>query len=72
MRITSDPEADAAYVHLQNDSAKGAAVENVVVERGGKGDVVLDFDADGYLLGIEIIGATGLLHKSVLAAAEGS
>jgi|tagenome__1003787_1003787.scaffolds.fasta_scaffold20920868_2 uncharacterized protein YuzE len=70
MRITFDREADAAYVYLQNDIAKGAAVENVVVERVGKGDLVLDFDADGYLLGIEIIGAMGLLHKSLLAAAE--
>jgi uncharacterized protein YuzE len=72
MRITIDPEADAAYVSLQNDIADGAAVENVVVERAGKGDIVLDFDADGYLLGIEIIGATELAHRSVLATSERS
>jgi uncharacterized protein YuzE len=70
MRITFDPEVDAAYVYLQNDIAHGTAVENVVVERDGKGDLVLDFDADGYLLGIEIMGATGLVHNSILAAAE--
>jgi uncharacterized protein YuzE len=70
MRITFDPEADAAYVFLEHNIATGAAVENVVVGREGKGDLVLDFDADGYLLGVEIIGATELVHRSVLAAAE--
>jgi uncharacterized protein YuzE len=69
MRLTYDDKADAAYLELE-DIADGAVVENVVVERPGRGDVVLDFDADGRLLGVEVIGATGLLRATALDAAE--
>jgi uncharacterized protein YuzE len=69
MRLTYDAEADAAYLELE-DIAEGSAVENVVVERPGLGDIVLDFDADGRLLGVEVIGATTLLPTTVLSAAE--
>ena len=70
MRMTFDPDADAAYFYIGDEIADGAAIDNVVVERDGKGDIVLDFDANGYLLGVEIIGAAGLLHGSVLSTAE--
>jgi uncharacterized protein YuzE len=45
-------------------------VESVVIERSGRGDIVLDFDADGRLLGVEVIGAAELLHATVLDAAD--
>jgi uncharacterized protein YuzE len=70
MRTTFDPAADAAYFYLVADVAPGAAVEQVVVSRDGKGDVVLDFDVDGHLLGVEVIGASGLLDGATLAGAE--
>jgi uncharacterized protein YuzE len=56
---------DASVIALARE-----AVEQVVIERPGRGDVVLDFDAEGRLLGVEIIGATALLRSSVLAAAD--
>jgi uncharacterized protein YuzE len=70
MRVTYDGEANAAYLELEDDVGEGAAAENVVVERPGRGDIVLDFDADGRLLGVEIIGATALLRTTVLDAAD--
>lgn len=70
MRITLDTEVNAAYVAIADDVRDGDAVEQVVIERPDRGDVVLDFDAAGHLLGIEIIGANELLRESVLAAAE--
>jgi uncharacterized protein YuzE len=70
MRMTYDSDADAAYLAVEDDVAAGSAVENVVVERPGRGDIVLDFDADGCLLGVEIIGAAGLLRPTAVAAAE--
>ena len=70
MWIEYDTEANAAYVHLETDTLDGAAVENVVIERPGHGDVVLDFDADGRLLGVEVIGATELLRAATLEAAN--
>ena len=69
MRFTFDDEANAAYLEL-DVGAEGSAVENVVVERSGRGDIVLDFDGDGHLLGVEIIGATELLRTTALEAAE--
>jgi uncharacterized protein YuzE len=71
MRVTYDSEANAAYVELGDDVAGGTAVENVVVERPGQSDIVLDFDADGRLLGVEVIGATQLLRTTVLDTADG-
>jgi uncharacterized protein YuzE len=50
-------------VYVAGHEGSGAAVEQVVVERAGRGDIVLDFDADGLLLGLEIIGATALLRE---------
>ncbi|WP_269716489.1 DUF2283 domain-containing protein [Caulobacter sp. NIBR2454] len=47
---TYDPQADAAYLRL----AKGDVVESAEVSPG----VVLDYDAEGRILGIEIIGAS--------------
>jgi uncharacterized protein YuzE len=70
MRGTYDSEANAAYFGVEDNVAEGSAVENVVIERPGRGDIVLDFDADGHLLGIEVIGATELLCAAVLAAAD--
>ncbi|AEV85465.1 hypothetical protein ACWT_4443 [Actinoplanes sp. SE50] len=69
MRVTYDSEANAAYLEV-DEIADGAAVENVVVERPGRGDIVLDFDADGRVLGLEVIGATELLRAPVLDAAD--
>jgi uncharacterized protein YuzE len=70
MRVTYDSEANAAYIDIEEDIAEGSAVENVVIERPGRGDIVLDFDAAGHLLGVEVIGAMELLPNAVLAAAE--
>jgi uncharacterized protein YuzE len=70
VRVTYDSEANTAYLEVKHDVAEGSAVENVVIERPGHGDIVLDFDADGRLLGVEVIGAAELLHTAVLDAAD--
>lgn len=56
--VTRDAEVDAGYISF-TDIADGAAVEQVVVERPG-GDVVLDFDAAGVLLGVELLGTASM------------
>lgn len=63
---TFDSAADAAYWRLGGPVEPGAAVEQVVIERDG-GSVVLDFDAQGRLLGVEVIGARRLLRPTALA-----
>ncbi|MCM6763019.1 DUF2283 domain-containing protein [Rathayibacter sp. ZW T2_19] len=71
MRITYDPTADAAYVMIADRIADGAAVQQLdpIVTPGGLGEVVLDFDAGGRLLGVEILNAREVLPGSVIDAA---
>ena len=69
MRTTFDAEVDAAYITLAPETVSGRSVRNVEVESTG-GSVVLDFDAEGVLLGVEVLGATKILDESFLEAAE--
>ncbi|MFD6091532.1 DUF2283 domain-containing protein [Oerskovia sp. NPDC060338] len=56
-----DPEVDAAYIRLQ-PIGDGEAVRQIVVEDAQlHGEVVLDLDANGRLLGIELIGYRSML-----------
>ena len=47
-----------------------AATQLHSIETPGKGEVTLDFDRNGKLLGIEILRAEQILHPEVLARAE--
>ncbi len=67
MRITHDPFADAAYVYLVDRIAPGEAKRQVVVLDG---NVVIDFDENGKLLGIEVLGAGEMLRAETIACAE--
>ena len=56
MNITYDPDADAAYISIVGAIAPGEAARQVsfVEAPGSESMVTLDFDANGYLLGVEI------------------
>lgn len=69
MRTTYDAEADAAHIHLTPKTEPGRSVRNVEIESNG-GSVVLDFDARGVLLGVEVLGATKTLDAGFLETAE--
>ncbi|MBN9453952.1 MAG: DUF2283 domain-containing protein [Bosea sp.] len=57
MKSTYDPEADAFYLYF----GSSAVSESVEVRPG----IVLDFDAEGPLPGIEILDASRSLPKAV-------
>ena len=57
-----DSAADAAYLRFSSQ----AVVESEEVSPG----VVLDYDADGRMVGMEVLQANGRLPKDALAAAE--
>jgi uncharacterized protein YuzE len=71
MRVTYDPAADAAYVELAGPigGAESATTIHSITTPGDRGEVALDFDADGRLLGIEVLHASAVLPASVLADA---
>ena len=66
MPITYDPSASAAYIYIVDRTDAGEAVDTRVTEDG----LVLDFDKQGYLLGIEVLAAERVLRPETLAAAR--
>ena len=68
MRGTYDKSADAAYIYLVDAIGDGESKRQAVVEAEGlRAMVVLDFDDEDRLLGIEIIGARSALRPETLA-----
>jgi uncharacterized protein YuzE len=59
MKMSYDPQVDAAYIRL----AEGPATEGQEVAPG----IVLDFDAEGRVLGIEVLHASKTLAPGALA-----
>ncbi len=72
MRLTYDPEADAAYLLVADSIAPGEAVRQVQVpdEDSVPGQFILDFGRDGKLLGLEILFASEVLPSSALDAVD--
>jgi uncharacterized protein YuzE len=64
---TYDSEADAAYIYVDHPVPPGTAVQGVPFDTG-HGMLNLDLDADGHLLGLEIIGARDHLPPALLQA----
>jgi uncharacterized protein YuzE len=71
LRVTCDGEADAAYVHLQTAVPDGGAVVTVRVDVPG-GTVHLDLDADGRVLGLEVLAASRRAAERPRCDAAGS
>jgi uncharacterized protein YuzE len=65
MRISLDDEADAAYITFVEESLK--PLTTVPVEGILPWMINLDFDADGRLVGIEVLNARRLLPGDFLA-----
>jgi uncharacterized protein YuzE len=78
MKITWDREANAAYISLIDDQERvvGVAKHSIPLdELDGAAEIaslrslVLDFDADGRLIGIEVLAPDSVLRSSTLRAA---
>jgi uncharacterized protein YuzE len=61
MKITYDSEADALYVELRSAAQRHGSED---IEDG----VVADFDAEGHIIGIEILDASERLTQKDLTA----
>ncbi|MGN6415266.1 DUF2283 domain-containing protein [Flexivirga sp.] len=71
MRISHDREADAAYVYLVDPIGRGEAVRTHVVDLPfHPNSITLDFDVNGHLLGMEVLGAHDVLRPATLAQAQ--
>lgn len=64
MRTTHDREVDAAYVYIRHKIPPGGTARSRSI-RTQSGDITLDFDKDGCLIGVELIPASKLLPKEL-------
>jgi uncharacterized protein YuzE len=62
MKITYDKEVDAAYIYLKHPIAKGESKKTIELND----NIILDFDKDKKLIGIEILSASKVLSKKVI------
>jgi uncharacterized protein YuzE len=68
LKLTYDPEARAAYLYLT--SRETIRAEHGRTVWAEECEVILDLDAEGRILGIEILGADVLLRPETIALAE--
>jgi uncharacterized protein YuzE len=64
MRVTYDPDARAAYIYLTGSMQPGEAKRTI----SATDQINLDFDAEGRLIGIELLDPA-LLHPKLLPQA---
>jgi uncharacterized protein YuzE len=62
IRTSYDPAADAMFVWFGPEDAKSAETEEVAP------GIMLDFDSDGRVIGIEILGVRGRMLRPQSAA----
>ena len=61
-----DKEVDAAYVYLEYPIKEGSVKKTIELND----NVILDFDKDEKLIGVEILDASKVLNKKVLLEAR--
>lgn len=69
MRVDYDPQANAAYITLGDRAIeRGAAVSqsDFIPTPSGVGNIILDFDLEGRLIGVEVLSARELLDPALL------
>lgn len=70
MKVTYDSEADAAYVAIVDAARPGDAVAQVEVDDPRLlGQLVIDLDPSGRILGFEIFSAGAQVDSGTLASA---
>jgi uncharacterized protein YuzE len=71
MRFTYSERADAAYICLESPEAGSSVAKSVPCDPTEIGaDINLDFDSDGRLIGIEVLGASRHLPPTFLGDAD--
>ena len=69
MRVTYDAEVDAAYIYLESAPQPGSAVTTLSLDpREVNGEVNIDLDVEGRIIGIEVIDASRLLPAGFMQA----
>ena len=68
MNLRYDPEADAAYIQLAGEIGAGGVAKTYPCDPLEVGGMInLDFDADGRLVGVEVLDASKMLPLEALS-----
>jgi uncharacterized protein YuzE len=71
VRMTHDAAANAAYIYLVDEIARGEVTYSRVADIPmDNAAITVDFDAEGRVLGIELLGASRALRAETIRAAE--
>jgi uncharacterized protein YuzE len=71
--MTHDPEADAAFVYLAESIPQGGVAQTKLLDHYTPGaSVILHFDANNRLLGVELLGFSRLVPEDVARRVNGS
>ena len=66
MKIEYDKEVDAAYIYLAGDIKGDGAKKTIELND----NIILDFDAEGKLIGVEVLDASKVLNKKTLSESQ--
>lgn len=66
MNVKYDSQADAAYIQLVHEISAGGVARTYPCDPNEAGMINLDFDHEGRLVGIEVLGASQLLPPELL------
>ena len=61
-----DKEVDAAYIYLQHPIKEGEAKKTISLNE----NIILDFDKNERLIGVEVLKASRILNKKTLEEAK--
>ena len=61
-----DKEVDAAYIYIQYPIKEGGAKKTIALNN----DIILDFDRDKKLIGVEVLNASRILSRKALLEAK--
>ncbi len=66
MKVQYDKEADAAYIYVKGGISKGEVKRTISMNE----NIILDFDADNKLVGIEILSASRVVPKEAIGSLQ--
>lgn len=67
MKISYDKSVDAAYIYLTDETEAGGVAKTYCCDPlEVNGQIHLDFDREGRLIGIEVLGASQRLPEAVI------
>jgi uncharacterized protein YuzE len=65
---TYDPSVDAAYIYIADEIGEGQVAKTVPLDPAAiNGEINLDFDDAGRLIGIEVLGASKRLPETLIS-----